>query len=122
MEENFNNYETPPTPENTVSEGKTIAIIAYITIIGLIIAFIMNNDKKNSFASFHIRQVLGMALTGLALSVLNVIPILGWLISIFGTILVIILWIMGLISALNGEEKPVPLLGEKYQEWLGSIG
>ena len=40
----------------TVQEGKTIAIISYITIIGLIIAFIMNQSKKNSFASFHIRQ------------------------------------------------------------------
>lgn len=122
MEENFNNQANPIPPENTVAEGKTIAIIAYITIIGLIIAFIMNSDKKNSFASFHIRQCLGIALTGLALGVINVIPILGWLISIFGSIFILILWIMGLISALNGQEKPAPLLGEKYQEWLGGIG
>lgn len=30
----------------TQQEGKNIAIIAYITIIGLIVAFVMNNDKK----------------------------------------------------------------------------
>jgi hypothetical protein len=28
-----------------VQEGKTIAIISYITWIGLLIAFIMNNEK-----------------------------------------------------------------------------
>ncbi len=34
-------------------EDKTIAVIAYLTFIGLIIAFVMNNDKKYEFASFH---------------------------------------------------------------------
>lgn len=119
MKERFN--ETSP-PIDDVQDGKTIAIIAYITIIGLIIAFLMNNDKKNSFASFHIRQCLGIGLTGLALGVVNVIPILGWLISAFGFIFLLILWIIGLVAALNGERKHVPLLGEKYQEWLKGIG
>lgn len=34
-----------------IEEGKTIAIISYITVIGLIIALILNNDKKNLFGS-----------------------------------------------------------------------
>lgn len=121
MSENFNNPETHTNAPNTVEEGKTIAIIAYLTIIGLIVAFVMNNEKKNTFASFHIRQCLGIGLTGLALGIVNVIPILGWIISILGSILVLIMWIMGLVSALNGQEKPVPVLGEKYQEWLKGI-
>lgn len=37
-----------------IEEGKTIAIISYITVIGLIIALILNNDKKNLFAAYHI--------------------------------------------------------------------
>ncbi|SRR5690554_5090061 len=122
MEEETN---TPPfstdTPTTAVEEGKTIAIIAYITIFGLIAAFIMNTDKKNTFAAFHIRQSLGLGLTGLVLSFVNVIPILGWIVGILGSLLLIILWVIGLISALNGQEKPVPVLGEKYQEWLKGI-
>jgi len=42
--------------QSTIDEGKTIAIISYLTLIGLLIAFIMNNDKKNEFAKFHIGQ------------------------------------------------------------------
>src|SRR5690554_625507 len=117
MEENFNN----PNVGITVVEGKNIEVLDYITIINLIIAFIINNDKKNTFAAYHIRQCLGIALTSLALGVINVIPILGWIISILGSLFLIVLWIMGLISAINGEMKPVPVLGEKYQEWLSGI-
>lgn len=102
-------------------EGKNIAVIAYITIIGLIVAFIMNNDKKLPFASYHIRQVIGLALTGLALGVVNVIPIIGWIISFLGWFVLVYMWVMGLISAMNGKEKPLPLLGKKYEEWFKGI-
>lgn len=114
-------FETPTTESDVVSDGKTIAIIAYITLIGLIIAFVLNTEKKNSFAVYHIRQALGLGLTGLVLGMINIIPILGWFISIIGFIVLFIMWISGLISALNGKEKPVFLLGEKYQEWFKGI-
>jgi uncharacterized membrane protein len=102
-------------------EGKTIAIIAYITIIGLIIALVMNNEKKNKFASYHIKQSLGVGLTAIVLSFINIIPILGWIISILGFFVIFYMWIMGLINALNLKEKPVPILGEKYLEWFKNL-
>lgn len=105
----------------TVTDGKNIAIIAYITIIGLIIAFVMNNEKKNQFAGFHVKQSLGLALTGFALGVIGLIPILGWIINIIGIFVLIYMWIMGLMNAINGNEKVVPILGNKYAEWFKSL-
>ena len=49
--------------------GKTIAIIAYLTLIGLIIAYLLNNSHRDGFANFHIRQSLGLALTCRALGI-----------------------------------------------------
>ena len=106
---------------SVIEEGKTIAIIAYITIIGLIIAFVMNNEKKNEFASYHIKQMLGLSLTGLALGVIGMIPILGWIINIVGVFVLFFMWIMSLMNALNLKEKPAPILGEKYVEWFKNI-
>ncbi|WP_369426759.1 hypothetical protein [Profundicola chukchiensis] len=95
-------------------------IIAYITIIGLIIAFISNKDKEE-LTSYHIRQSLGIGLTSLALMIVGMIPIIGWIISILGSLFIIFLWIMGLMNAINGKMEPVPVLGEKYNEWLEGI-
>lgn len=120
MEETNTQYNSE-TPSTLIEEGKTMAIIAYITIFGLIIAFIMNNEKKNPFTAYHIRQSLGIGLTGLALSIASYVPFIGWLISLLGTILIIVLWVIALISAINAQEKPVPILGEKYQEWFKNI-
>ena len=114
--------ETTQTSTNTtVTEGKSIAIIAYITIIGLIIAFVMNNDKKNEFAKYHIKQSLGLALTGLAMGAVGIIPILGWLINFVGFFVLLFMWVMGLLNAINEKEKPVPLLGSKYESWFKSL-
>jgi len=102
-------------------EGKTIAIISYLWIIGLIIAFVMNNEKKNEFAAYHIKQSLGLSLTGLVVSFVNVIPILGQLVFMVAFFVLFFMWIMGLMNALNLKEKSVPILGEKYLEWFKGI-
>ncbi len=113
--------ETIENKTTVVNEGKNIAIIAYITIIGLIIAFVMNKDKKDAFAAYHIKQSLGLAATILALGIVGMVPILGWIINILGIIILLYMWIIGIMNAINEKESPVPFLGEKYKEWLKNI-
>jgi uncharacterized membrane protein len=59
--------------------------------------------------------------TGIGLFVIGLIPFIGWIISILGTLFIVILWLMGFINALNGSEKPVPVLGEKYKLWFKNV-
>ena len=83
-------------------DAKTTGIVAYLTWIGLLIAIILG-DREG--ARFHVNQALVIWIVGL---VAGFIPLLGWLVSLFCLICAII----GLIGALNGEEKAVPLLGK----------
>lgn len=122
MQEQVNNPgNMPNNPSSAVEEGKTIAIIAYITVIGLIIALVLNAEKKNSFAKFHIRQSLGIMLTGLVVSFISWVPILGWIVWALAAVLLLVLWISGFLAALSGKEKVVPVLGHRYAEWFKTI-
>lgn len=116
-----NDPQTEPVYNAETAGDKTIAIVAYLTLIGLIIAFVMNQDKKDPFGAYHIRQSLGICITGLVLGIINVIPLLGWIISILGSIFLIVLWVMGLINAINGKKAPVPVLGKYFEEWFKGI-
>lgn len=110
---------------SAVEEGKTIAIISYITLIGLIIAIVMNNDKKNDFARYHIRQSLGIMVLYFAVWVLFFIISTIVYIPLLSTIIYIallVLWILGVIAAVQGEKKPVPVVGEHFQNWFKSVG
>jgi uncharacterized membrane protein len=104
----------------TVKEGKTIAIISYITWIGLLIAFFMHNEKRNAFAAFHIRQSIGISLFSMVNSVF-LMRYIGLWTSGFIAIGLFILLIIGLIGAIQGEEKKIPLFGDIFQDWFKGI-
>lgn len=108
------------TPE-VIAEGKTIAIITYLTLIGLVVALVMNGEKKNTYAKFHIRQALGLMLTGFVTIFVSWIPFIGWLFGIVAFFFLLFLWFTGLFNALNGREKVLPILGDKYAEWFKSV-
>ncbi len=99
----------------------SMGVIAYLTIIGLIIAFVDNQNKKNDFTSFHLRQSLGIAFTGLAIGIVGWIPLIGWLVSIIGFFLLLFMWISGLLNAMNKKEKSVPVLGKRFSEWFKNV-
>lgn len=103
-----------------MEQNKNAAIVAYLTIIGTVIAIFMNNENKSSFASFHIRQALGIFLTFFALGY-PVGYFDSWMISSAFYVFFFILWIYGFMGALNNEEKKVPLLGDFYQNIFKSL-
>lgn len=114
----------------TQDPGKTVAILSYITIVGFIIALVMNNDDRNKseLGVFHLRQSLGIILTVLVLilsgSVFAFIPFLGWIIDAAITISLValfIFWILGLVSAINQEKKEVPIIGGFIQDLFKGI-
>ena len=112
---------TDTTPRDSVSsEGKTIAVISYLTIIGTIVALVNNMDKKDPFGWFHIRQMIGLGLCSIGVWILSMIPILGLLMLPVG-LGFIVLWVIGLLSAINGKATPVPIFGEHYQEWFAGM-
>lgn len=93
-------------------EGKTIAIISYITVIGLLIAYLMNNDKKNEFAKFHIGQSVRIAILGVANYILSFfMPSSLWFISSIVSLGILALIIIGIINAVNLKEEPLPVIG-----------
>ena len=81
-------------------DKRVTGIVAYITWIGFLIAVLVG-DKEG--AKFHINQALVIML----FSLLSAIPCIGWVWSVF----MLVCWILGLLAAINEEEKPVPLIG-----------
>ncbi|NJM79918.1 MAG: hypothetical protein HC854_10415 [Flavobacterium sp.] len=98
-----------------IEKGKTTAIVSYIMMVGVLIALTMNAEDKNKFASFHIRQSLGLSISFISI---------GLLISNFSStqiyvsfwIFFSILWVFGIFSAIRGEMQPIPLVGKLFQK------
>lgn len=119
--------ETNPTPAPAASgmDGKTISIISYFTWIGWIIAFVMFNSNKSQLAAYHIRQSLFLMILGILCYIVQImlvfVPFIGWAIIFLLWIGLVILWVLGLISAINGQEKPIPVIGNLAQNIFSGI-
>ncbi len=101
-------------------QGKTTAIVAYITMVGALIAITMNLEHKYEFARFHTRQAFGLHLVFLGFAIFLSVSFnkYAWYaLYIFYTVL----WFYGFISALNNTQRPVPLLGRYFQKWFTFI-
>ena len=94
-------------------DARAKAIIAHFTIIGWVISLLLNNNNKEEFTSFYLRQTL---LIHVIMMVVSGIPIIGWLIGI----VVFAFWLLSLIYALQGGMKVIPF-GESFQEWFKAL-
>ena len=104
----------------TTDNGKTAAIVSYITIIGWLISYFgMYKENKTALSTYHLRQSLLLHLIFIGLNIAIVIiavvlPIsaigyIGWALRV----IYIIYMILGALSAYNSERKALPLIGER---------
>ncbi len=88
------------------------ALLCYagIWITGIVFLAV---EKENKFVRFHAMQSLVAFLALFILgTVLGIIPILGWIVSILLTPLGIILWLFLMYKAYSGELFKLPLAGD----------
>lgn len=102
-----------------VKDGKLLAVISYITPIGLLISIILNLEKKNPYVFFHVRQMIGLVLL-VAFSNLCEKYVNSWLGTIFWFI-TFIGWLYSLIFAIKGEYKLLPFIGQYFQDGFKNL-
>ncbi len=102
------------------NKGKNAAIIAYLTIIGSLIAMSMNMEPKHDFARFHIRQAFGTHLLFHAFALFLSVWFneYAW----YGLyVFYLVLWGYGFVGALSDKKQLIPIFGPYFQKWFTFI-
>lgn len=100
-----------------ITANKGMSVLAYIGILFLIPLLACPNSR---FARFHTNQGLVLFLLGVAIgivtAIIGLIPVIGWifggLISAAGSIFTLVLMIMGIVNAAQGQAKELPIIGK----------
>jgi uncharacterized membrane protein len=114
--------------------GKTVGIISYLTFVGWLIAYFgFHQNNKTSLGSYQLRQtlllyivafvfwiVLDVVLVGLFWASGGGFYLLYWLLRLV-QLGFFVLWIIGIIGAANGQEKPIPVIGPMAQKMFSGI-
>lgn len=85
-----------------------MAFIAYI----LFFVPLLTDSKNDPFVKFHIKQGLILFIFWVASCIIGEIPVIGWTLFPFLSIIGLILFIFGIINALNSEKKELPVIGK----------
>lgn len=93
-----------------VEKNKNMAIAAYF----IFFLPLITESKESPFAKFHANQSFILVLCTVASIFVNVIPILGQIVSLVITIAVFIFWVMGIMNAVNGKMKELPIIGSVH--------
>ena len=90
-------------------ENNLLNAVAYLIFF---LPLLINSESK--VGKFHANQGLSLLLLTISVSIIgSVIPLLGWFIILpIGSLMCLIFAIMGIINAINGEMKPLPLIGK----------
>lgn len=103
--------QTDKGSEENFDNVKTVAAVAYL---GITFFVPLLTNPESDFARFHANQGLLLLITGTVVNILGgmlMVVLIGLVILPLGNLFVLILFIMGLINAMNGEKKPLPLIG-----------
>ena len=101
--------QVPPAQGQLEQKKKNtgMAVVAYI----LFFVPLLTDAKNDPFVKYHTKQGLVLFIAWLITAIALQMPIIqwfSWILSIF----VLVLFIMGILNAVNGKEKPLPLIGQ----------
>jgi len=105
-----NSGQQAQQPGQKSSKGKNtgMAVVAYI----IFFLPLLTDAKDDPFVKYHVKQGLVLFIAAVvAWLIISVLPVIGILIAPILDIAIIVLLIMGIINAVNGVEKPLPLVG-----------
>ncbi len=95
--------------DREIQEGKFFAMISYISFL-CIVSMVLKKDNK--FALYHAKQGLVLFVFEVVSFILSIIPILGWLIRIFGLVIFSLFSLWGILQALMGNYNRFPIISD----------
>lgn len=107
---NTKHKEHMSSTKEDIEKNKTMAIVAWI----IFFIPLLTEAKNSKFVRFHVNQSLLVVLTHVAVYFLILILLATPLafIALLLYLFPFVLWVMGIVSAVNGEMKKLPVIGD----------
>ena len=104
---------------STGLEANIAGLLCYVAwwVSGLVFILI---EKQSNFVRFHaIQSVYVFGILTIAMIVLGWIPVLGFVLSMLIWVLAVVLWIVLMIKAYQGEKFKLPWVGDLAEKRSG---
>lgn len=111
------------SPQAGGMSDNVAGMLAYVTIIPAIVFLLVAPYNKSKFVRFHAFQCIFVTVAwialGIALSIVGMIPVLGWLTLLIWPLIGLAglaLWVILLIKANQGQMWKLPVIGDMAEK------
>lgn len=109
--------EASSISESEIANGKALAVLSYFWFLCIIPLILRDND----FSLYHAKQALVLLIASFAVGIVNIIPCLGQIAFVIGCLVLLVFAIIGIINAVQGQAKPLPLIGQFAMQWFAGM-
>jgi uncharacterized membrane protein len=96
----------PEFDAQDIADNKMLAMLGYLTM-GILP---MIGARNSAFAMHHTNQALWIFIGSLLCGLVCIIPFLGWIVGLVGSIFLLVCEIMGIVRALKGSGAYLPFV------------
>lgn len=104
------------SPIESVSQKETVReqdkIHLILSYFGILCLIPLLTVKDSPFVQFHAKQGVVLLIAFVAVSIISIIPLIGWIVGCAGFIAGLVFAIMGIVKALAGERWVIPVIGQ----------
>lgn len=98
-------------------DGKLAAILSHLFFLGPIIAYFINEEQKDPFGSFYIKQNVGITIIFLLIGAL--MGFVQYASAMYAFYLFIfIIWLYSFMGAITNKYNVLPIVGDAFQKWF----
>ena len=117
--------EAKPAFPPEIEEGRVIAVLSYALLLAMVPYFFLPLIwRNNDFTLYHAKQCHAIWIAILILLVIAA-PLMavcvGVIIAAVALLGALVFCVMGIMNAVKGETKPLPVVGKWGEEWLKGI-
>jgi uncharacterized membrane protein len=115
----------PPVAATTTSGGLSdniAGMLAYVTIIPAIVFLVVAPYNRNRFVRFHSFQCLFLAVAWIILHIaIGILPFIHFVLWSLLSIVGLVLWIVLLLKAYQGEKWKLPVVGDIAEKQADAV-
>jgi uncharacterized membrane protein len=102
----------PEQKDEKIENSKDLRIIAAIGYLWILCLLPLLTKRNSEFAQHHGKQGLVLTIASFAIWLVAWFPFIGWLVGFFGSLIFVVLAVVGIMNALQGKYWEMPILGE----------
>ena len=101
--------------QGDIERNKTNGLLMTIIPILFFLPLVSDDMKSSSYLKFFSNQsllvIIAAVLSGICGTILGFIPLIGWILGWAISALVLVLYILNIVNAANGNGKKLPVIG-----------